>query len=153
MINCESWDTVFNNEDVNTMFNSFLDTYLRIFYSSFPIKIASNTNNNDNKNWITSGIKTSCRHKRELYRTCRISNNLELRRHYQVYCKILSNVIKEAKRIYYDKKIKKSSNKCITTWDIIKKLTDNQHCQTDIQEQIDSKHLKDQLDIRDAFNI
>ena len=37
-LNCESWDTVFNNEDVNTMFNSFLDTYLRIFYSSFPLK-------------------------------------------------------------------------------------------------------------------
>ena len=136
------------------MFNSFLDTYLRIFYSSFPLKKTSNTNNNDNKNWITSGIKILCRHKRELYLTCRISNNPELKRHYQIYRKILSNVIKEAKRIYYDKKVKKSSNKCKTTWDIIKKLTDNQHSQTDIQERtIDSKHLKDQLDITDAFNI
>ena len=52
------------------------------------------------------------------------------------------------------KKLKKSSNKCKTTWDIIKKLTDNLHSQTDIQEQaIDSKHLKDQLDITDAINI
>ena len=40
-LNCESWDTAFNSEDVNTIFNSFLDTYLRIFYSSFPIKKAS----------------------------------------------------------------------------------------------------------------
>jgi len=32
----ESWDSVFNNEDVNLMFNSFLNTYLRIFDSNFP---------------------------------------------------------------------------------------------------------------------
>ena len=33
----ESWDSVFNNNDVNLMFNSFLNIYLRIFYSSFPL--------------------------------------------------------------------------------------------------------------------
>jgi hypothetical protein len=31
----ESWDNVFNNEDVNLMFKSFLNTYLRIFDISF----------------------------------------------------------------------------------------------------------------------
>jgi hypothetical protein len=78
---------------------------------------------------------------------------LELKRHDQVNCKILTNVIKEAKRTHYDKKIQKSSNKCKATWDIIKKLTDNQHCQPDIQELIIvSKHLKDQQDIADGFN-
>jgi len=30
-------------------------------------------------------------------------NNLELKRHCQVNCKILSNVIKEAERMYYNK--------------------------------------------------
>jgi uncharacterized protein (UPF0335 family) len=47
----------------------------------------------------------SCEHKRELYLACRNRNNLELKRHYQVNCKILSDVIKEAKRMYYNKKI------------------------------------------------
>jgi hypothetical protein len=101
---CESCDTVFDSEDVNAMFNSFLNIYLRIFYSSFPLIKVINRNNKDNKSWITIGIKTSCRRKRELYLTCRNSNNLELKRHYQVYCKILANVIQEANRIYYDKK-------------------------------------------------
>jgi hypothetical protein len=32
----ETWDTVFSNVDIDTRFNSFLNTYLRIFYSSFP---------------------------------------------------------------------------------------------------------------------
>ena len=62
-LSCESWDSIFNSEDVNARFNSFLYTYLRIFYSSFPLKKVTNHNNSDN-NWMTLGIKTSCRHKR-----------------------------------------------------------------------------------------
>ena len=51
------------------------------------------------------------------------------------------------------KKIQKSNNKRKTTWDIIKKQTNNHHSHTDIQElMIDSKHLHDQQDIADAFN-
>ena len=57
----ESWDSIFNSEDVNGMFNSFLNIYLRIFYYSFPLKRVTYCNNNYN-NWITLGIKTSCRH-------------------------------------------------------------------------------------------
>jgi hypothetical protein len=34
----ERWDDVFSSNDVDTVFNSFLNTYLRIFYSSFPLK-------------------------------------------------------------------------------------------------------------------
>jgi hypothetical protein len=51
------------------------------------------------------------------------------------------------------KKIQKSSNKSKTTWDIIKKLSNNQHSQTDIQDLMkDSNHIKDQQDIAYAFN-
>jgi hypothetical protein len=38
----EMWEDVFNGNDTDTIFNSFLNTYLRIFYSSFPLK--KNTN-------------------------------------------------------------------------------------------------------------
>jgi hypothetical protein len=34
----ESWDNVLSYDDVNVSFNNFLNTYLKIFYSSFPIK-------------------------------------------------------------------------------------------------------------------
>jgi len=37
-LSCETWDNVFSTDDVNIMFNSFLDTYLKMFYSSFPLK-------------------------------------------------------------------------------------------------------------------
>jgi hypothetical protein len=78
----ETWDITFLSEDVNTMFNAFLDTYLKIFYSSFPIqKIQSATKRNY---WIASGIRTSCKHKRGLYIACKNNPNL---RNYKKYCK------------------------------------------------------------------
>jgi hypothetical protein len=52
----EIWDTVFSNVDIDTKFNSFLNTYLSMFYSSFPLKNAKKNNHkqhlddNGNKN-------------------------------------------------------------------------------------------------------
>jgi hypothetical protein len=34
----ETWDYTFSGDDVNIMLNSFLDTYLKIYYFSFPQK-------------------------------------------------------------------------------------------------------------------
>ena len=35
----ENWDEVFLEEEVNLIFNNFMNTYLRIFNASFPIII------------------------------------------------------------------------------------------------------------------
>jgi len=86
----ESWDQVFDGNDVNKIFNSFLNTYLRIFYATFPLK---KINNETKAPWITIGIKTSCIQKRKLYLACRNSTNPHIKRHYKCYCNILSKVI------------------------------------------------------------
>jgi len=61
----ESWSTVFNTEDVNLMLNSFLDTYLKIFNTSFPLTKVINQNKGNL--WITPGILTSCKRKRDCF--------------------------------------------------------------------------------------
>lgn len=56
----ETWDDIFvlnNNPDADTLFNSFLNTYLRIFHNHFSQHKSIKTNNT----WITSGIKISCK--------------------------------------------------------------------------------------------
>jgi hypothetical protein len=55
----ESWDTAFDCWGIDSKFNCFLNTYLRIIYSSFPLK--SVRNETKSKSWITVGIKTSCK--------------------------------------------------------------------------------------------
>ena len=86
----------------NVAFNSFLDSYLKIFNSSFQLKRVYTTKKNNN--WITLGILTSCKRKREIYLACRSRKNPESINHYKKYCKILSIVIKEAKKLHYAEK-------------------------------------------------
>ena len=86
----------FNITAARTIFNNFLNTYLRIFYHSFPLQKSHKSYNP--KPWLTSGIITSCQHKRDLYLLCRSTDDPSLIRFYKNYCKILSNVIKFAKK-------------------------------------------------------
>ena len=69
----ESWENVFSYDDINVSFNNFLNTYLRIFYSSFLVKKVSGRL--CHKVWLTQGIKISCINKRKLYLNSRNSND------------------------------------------------------------------------------
>jgi hypothetical protein len=114
----ESWDTVFDSNDIDSKFNCFLNKYLRIFYSSFPLRRVKNETKSNT--WITVGIKTPCKHKRHLYLASTDSNDPRLESHYKMYCKILSKVNMEAKRSNYNSQILESNNKIKTTWEIVK---------------------------------
>ena len=92
----ESWEDIFAEKNVDSTFNNFLNTYLRIFYSSFPLKKVHYKS--CNKAWLTPGIKTSCINKKKLFLIQRNSNDPNLSRYYKRYCRILSNVIKLAKK-------------------------------------------------------
>jgi hypothetical protein len=120
----ESWGNIFNhtgNLDVDTLFNVFLSDYLRLFYSSFPI--CKKTKRSNNNPWMTPGIRISCKQKRYLYLLTKNSNDGSLKNHYKQYCKILTTVIREAKRCMYNNQLTTSTNKIKTTWNIIKAET------------------------------
>jgi hypothetical protein len=53
----ENWNKIFVANDVNTLFNNFHNTYLRIFNSCFTKK---KINSKENYNpWMTKGIRVS----------------------------------------------------------------------------------------------
>jgi hypothetical protein len=110
------------------MFNNFLNAYLIIFNHSFLYK--KYVSKQYNRTWITNGIATSCAHKRELYVLSRNTDNPELVRYYKKYCKILCDIIKLAKKHYYNKLINNSKNNIKTTWGIIKSVTNAKSSQS-----------------------
>ena len=115
----ESWKHVFEGDDTNKIFNSFLNIFPRIYYSSFPL-IQTKSKMNQNS-WITPGIITSCKHKRELYKEVQNNNNATLASYYRDYTKILSMVTRKAKIIEHNKLTLNSHNKVKTTWGITNK--------------------------------
>ena len=86
-----------NTLNVDTLFNSFLNNYLRIFHHHFPQRKFIKRHNHTS--WITPGIKISCKHKRFLYLCTRNSDDILLKKYYKQYCKILANVIFEIANI------------------------------------------------------
>jgi len=76
----ESWDNIFGsngNMDIESLFNLFLNNYLRIFYTSFPPqKITERSINNS---WITPCIRISCRGKKCRYLLTRVSDDINLK--------------------------------------------------------------------------
>lgn len=119
-------ENVFNNNDkndVDSIFNSFLNTHLQIFYSYCHERTSIL--------WITKGIKTFCQCKRELYLLTRNSSDIKLKHYYELYFKILSNVIKEGNRLNYNKQIINSHN-TIKTWNMTKDETGKKVINEDI---------------------
>ena len=88
----ESWDSIFdnNNMDIDSLFNLFLNNYIRIFYTSFPLH-KTIQRSNKNKSWITTGINISCNYKKDLYLLSRDSSDVNLKEYYKT---ILQNFVK-----------------------------------------------------------
>jgi NAD+--asparagine ADP-ribosyltransferase len=66
---------------------------------------------------------------------------IEHKIYYKRYCKILSTIIKKAKKLYYKEVITKSKNKMNTTWNIIRKETNR----LTNKDSITSLRIKDQI--------
>jgi hypothetical protein len=115
----ESWDNIMNNTDVNESFNLFFNTVLIIFESCFPMQYV--TNNVSNNQWITNGIKISCKRKKYLYMMSKITSCLKFNEYYVRYCALLRKVIRKTKEMYYNEMLTSSTNKPKTAWKIINK--------------------------------
>ena len=107
-----------------------------------------------NKNsWVTPGIITSHKHKRELYKELQNNDNATLASYYRGYSKILSMIIRKAKRMEHDKLILNSHNKVETTWGIINKESGRIKKRSEIQAlKVESKKITDQQTIAETLN-
>jgi hypothetical protein len=99
-----------------------------------------------------TGIKISSQHKRELYLLCRGTNDPKLKRYYKTYCRILSEVIKTAKKLHYNKLIINPNNKVKTIWDIVKMETKKESNDQVPPLNIIGKTFKDYQNIANIFN-
>jgi hypothetical protein len=102
---------------------------------------------------ITAGIRTSCKHKRELYMEYRKYKNPTQTRFYKDYCRILSKVIKEAKKMEYDRHILISTNRMKSSWNLINtERSKGMNSQIIQLLNVDGETIADHQTIADTFN-
>ena len=83
----------------------------------------------------------------------RDNNEIEHKLYYKHYCKILSKVTKEVKKLYYKEVITKSKNKMKTTWNIIHKDTSKLTNENNIKSlRIHDHTVYNQITIANEFN-
>jgi len=73
---------------------------------------------------------------------CRSTNHPKLKNHYKTHCRILSEVIKTAKKLYYNKLIINYNNKAKSIWNIVKMVTKKKVMMMDLHLILMGKHLK-----------
>jgi len=102
---------------------------------------------------MTTGIKTSCKRKRELFLLWRHNKDENLKTYYKKYCKVLTNVILSAKKLHYNRLILNSNNKMATTWKIInQEIGKPSHSNNTISLRIENKEVPNQNKIANIFN-
>jgi hypothetical protein len=115
-LSLKEWSQIFEDMDVNCMYNKFLNIYLKNFNQCFPYQ-RKHTNTHPTNLWITKGIINSCKKKKLLYILYRSTTNLWFKSYYKKYCCVLSKVILQAKKMYYNNIIMNSNNKMRTLWE------------------------------------
>ena len=120
LLNLCSWHHLTCFNDINSMFNFFMEHLLWSFSSSFCFKKVSSklqTNNWANQNIKKNGNMMRCLNVlRKKYANNQLLN--ELYKKYKIYYK---NNIKEAKTCYYFNQIQTATNRNKTTWNIVNK--------------------------------
>jgi hypothetical protein len=125
----ELWEGIFAEKEVNIIFNSFLNTFLRNFNSNFPL-IRKTKNNKiiaKDTGWVTPYIKHLFSLKRDFYLLAKNYNDIKIMNHYKFICNKLVHTIKETKRSYHKTKITTSED-IIKTWNIVKSITKRGEC-------------------------
>ena len=115
-----NWSSVLIGEDPNDLYNDFVSEYNRHLEDCFPLKIYKpNFYNKPKTPWISKGLLVSVRNKIKLYKKYMTNPTSYRERKYKEYKNKLNNLIRIAKRTYYDTKFEQSKSDLKTTWKLI----------------------------------
>lgn len=153
----KAWENVFNKSDVNEKTEIFYQTFLKIFNESFPIKTLKKRHRY-HKKWITKGIKTSLKTKRELYKISKYNKEPVFIEYFKKYKHVLKIVIRNAKIHDNKKRIMNADPKYRpkATWNVINENTGRtrKKKKKHLDElKIDSKKISEPTEIADTLNI
>lgn len=115
----ETWDQVFQSTDVNSKFNTFLETFSSHLSATCPL-ITRRIPKYKSPDWITPGIKKSGKTLSKLLAVNDFLNSTVLRNKIKKYVQIYQKVIKESKRMIVEKQLTDARAKPDVLWQVIK---------------------------------
>lgn len=117
-----NWQEVFESDDPNEAYNNFIDKFMHIYNSCFPLKNLKGKALKTAMNpWMSKGILNSIRRKNNMYK--KLLNNFDpnFESNYKTYKNKLNHLIQIAKKNYYATKLDSEKNKK-GTWKVINEI-------------------------------
>lgn len=149
----ESWQDVYNCNDVNKAFELFINSLKHYIDIAFPVR-KINVNKPTKKPWVTKGIRTSSEKLKDLYNVMKLTGNQNDKIIYNRYKQIYRKVIQAAKCLYNERVYFKTDNKSKAVWNIINNSIKNKNdTRIEINEiQSDNGLIVDIKDVTNHFN-
>ncbi|KAI5716521.1 hypothetical protein M8J76_007997 [Diaphorina citri] len=144
---------IYSTNDVNDKLSIFYNLLLPTFNHYFPYKTIT-LGSKKRKPWITRGIINSSAQKRILFQNSRNSNDVSLHNHYKRYCRILQNIVREAKQMYTIQRIQSApkNKKGKRVWEVVREFSRNKKQEKTLRIKNGSTLSTDPLQIADLFN-
>jgi len=153
------WSNVYNSNDPNEAYSSFINTYLKLYNQTIPIKtIRFNKYRHKSHPWITRGIIKSLYTKDKLYSKLKKCKNKDLYREkdiqYKAYRNIYNRIIRQAKINYWHAQFEENKNSIKDTWQNINKLLHRTKNKNDFPEYFidNNANITSKPDIANSFN-
>ena len=103
------WDYIYSNNDINSIFNYFIDNLIKLYNIHCPmIKVKEKSKNN--KPWLYFSLIKCINKKNSMYKKLIKHWTTEKFKFYKKYKNILTSLLRRSEYLYYSFKINNNSN-------------------------------------------
>ena len=147
------WEILNDIHDVDQKYYRFIEIYTQQYNECFPEIKVRKKKLPSVKPWLTNEIKKMCKRKYILYRKY-LKNPSDYRKNvYKQYRNRTNNMLRDAKRKYYDVKFRDALNNARTTWKVINEILNKNKDKVLIDEiEFEGKSIKNKTEICNLFN-
>ena len=147
-----NWYSVTSNQDGQSAFSYFYNTYHKLYNECFPLKTIKNTYLN-RKPWLSLAMQKSIKIKNKLYLKYKKTSNKENLDIYKRYKRILNTLLKKAERQHYHDLLEKYKFNTKKLWTILKDIINKKRNHSVPQKmKIGDTVTTDKNDIANGFN-
>ena len=116
----QSWENTLISNDVNTAYNSFLDSFIELYDKNCPIKLLKdNKNVKTSKPWFTNGLRNACIKRKRLYKDYITNRTLDAEVKYKSYRNKLTSILRKSEKQYYNQLLIEQKGNVKNIWKIL----------------------------------
>ena len=155
-LSSETWDNIYEMNDVQVSYNLFSDKFFSLYELFFPLKTCKfNVNLHKLEKWYTNGLIISRSEKIRLDKVASRTPSPANIIAYKTYRNLYNKLLKAAKKMYFEKELCKAKCDLKKTWNLIRNAVDlksKKSSSSIISILIDNKEINSKKEIAEFMN-